>query len=287
MLFAQTQEISKVNEVLRSYLNSLIEAAPSIVIAIVVFLLFLIAANFGRGFAIRMSDRVTDDESLKSLFGTLSRVAIIVVGLFCAASILFPGLQAGHLVGVLGLSSVAVGFAFKDIFQNFLAGVLILAQRPFQFGDQIIVTDFEGTVEDITIRSTLLKTYDGERVIIPNAHIYSSPVQVRTAHDVRRTRFSTGIGYDEDIDRGREVIMEALASCSEILQEPAPQVVVTEHGDSSVNFEVRFWTDSKIGNIVAARDEVATRVKNALDEADIEIPYPYRTVEFFDLTSDE
>jgi len=274
-------------EATREYGWMAVEGIPTLLMALAVLGLFAVASSIARNLARNSAQRIVQDESLENLFGTLARIGVLVVGIFCAAGVLFPGLSAGHLVSVLGLSSVAVGFAFKDIFENFLAGVILLAQRPFQIGDQIIVDGFEGTIEDITIRSTYIKTYDSERVIIPNSTLYSSPVQVRTAFDARRTRFGTGIGYDEDVRAGRSVIEEALASCEHILEDPAPQVVVTDHADSSVNFQVRFWTESRAGDVVKARDEVATKVKKALDDSDIEIPYPYRTVEFFDMTESD
>lgn len=276
----------EMTDVLTGYLNTFLEALPSLAISVVLFLIFWIAANLARNLVASVSESAVDDKSLQNLFGTIARVALIVIGLFASASVLFPGLSAGDLVGVLGLSSVAVGFAFKDIFQNFLAGVLILAQRPFQIGDQIIANDYEGTVEDIHIRSTQIKTYAGERVIIPNSQIYGSAIQVRTAFDKRRTTFQTGIGYGEDIDQGRDVIMEAVEACEGVLDDPAPQIYVSSHGDSAVVFDVRYWTDSHSGSVARAKNEVATRVKYALDDADIEIPYPYRTIEFFDMSDD-
>ncbi len=284
--FAATPGLTNLTDAAREYFNSLIASIPSILTALVVLVVFWIAAGLARNLATRLSEQVTDDPNLKRLFGTLARIGTLVIGLFCTASILFPGLNAGDLVAVLGLSSVAVGFAFKDIFENFLAGILILIQRPFVIDDQICVAGYEGIVENINIRSTSLKTFDSERVIIPNSTIYSSEVQVRTAFETRRTTFSTGIGYDEDIERGRETIEEVLQGCETILEEPAPQVLVTGHGDSSIDFDVRFWTDSRKSNVVAARNEVATRVKEALDEAGIEIPYPYRTVELFEMDAE-
>ncbi len=267
-----------------SYGEGFLETLPTLALAIGVLVVFWIASGFIRNLVKRLSSEAIDDENLEKLFGTIARVGVLVVGMFVSASVLFPGLEAGDLVAVLGLSSVAVGFAFKDIFQNFLAGILILLQRPFHINDQIIVDDFEGTIEDISIRATKLKTYNGERVIIPNSALYSSPVTVRTAFDTRRTVFSTGVGYDEDVDASREVIRDALDDCEHVLDDPAPQVYTSSHGDSSVNFDVRYWTKSHSSNVAKAKNEVATKVKAALDEADIEIPYPYRTVEFHDLS---
>jgi small-conductance mechanosensitive channel len=270
-----------------AYGNAALAKLPTLLMALGALIVFVLLASIARALARRSAQRLVHDESLENLFGTLAHIGVLVIGVFCAAGVLFPGLSAGHLVSVLGLSSVAIGFAFKEIFENFLAGVLILAQRPFRIGDQIIVSGFEGTIEDISIRSTSIKTYDSERIIIPNSELYNSPVQVRTAYDERRSKFATGIGYAEDIEAGREAIAEALASCETILEDPAPTVIVNGHGDSSVHFEVRFWTESRAGDVVAGRDEVATKVKYALDESDIEIPYPYRTVEFHDMSDDE
>jgi small-conductance mechanosensitive channel len=277
------QVYRQVTESVTNYGESALEALPTFALALVVFIAFWVAARVASGIVSRVAGEATDDESLTMLFGTIARVTVLVIGGFVAASVLFPGLKAGDLVAVLGLSSVAIGFAFKDIFQNFLAGILILLQRPFHINDQIIVTGYEGTVEDISIRATKLKTYSGERVIIPNSDIYSSAVTVRTAFDTRRTVFGTGIGYGEDVDEGREVILEALERCEHVLDDPAPQVYTASHGDSSVNFDVRYWTKSHSGQVAKAKSEVATKVKKALDDADIEIPYPYRTVEFYDM----
>lgn len=277
-------KIVEVQHVLMGYANDAIAILPSIVIAAVVFLVFLVLASVLQKVVGKLSAKVTDDASLQSLFGTTTRVIVIVFGVFAAAATVFPGLSAGDLIGVLGLTSVAIGFAFKDIFQNFLAGVLILAQRPFHIGDQIVTNDFEGTVEKINIRSTEIRTYDGQLVILPNGSIYINPVTVRTAFPLRRTTFAAGIGYDEDIDTARQVIYDALADCDDVVDDPAPQVYVSAHDSSSVNFDVRYWTKPQIADVWKAKDEVGTKIKYALDAAGIEIPYPYRTVEFHDLT---
>ncbi len=280
----QVAQLVKLQDVLVGYANGFLAVLPAIIIAIVVLLIFVGVAALAKAMIARVSQRFTDDASLQSLFGTITKVLVMVIGAFAAAAIIFPGLSVGNLVSVLGLSSVAIGFAFKDIFENFLAGILILSGRPFVIGDQIDTNGLEGTVEHISIRNTSLKTYDGQRVIIPNSKIFTNPVTVRTAFDKRRTTFVTGIGYDEDIEQARAVIMEAVQSCEAVLDDPAPQVLLMEHGDSSVNFDIRYWTPSRVKGVKNAQDEVATAVKYALDKADIEIPYPYRTVEFFDKT---
>ncbi len=280
----QAAQLLEFHEILLGYANDFLEILPAIAIALIVLALFVVAANLLKKLVSGFSRRFTVDKNLQSLFGQLTKVLVIVLGVFTAAAIVFPGLSAGHLVSVLGLTSVAIGFAFKDIFQNFLAGILILSGRPFRIGDQIETNGLEGTVEHISIRNTTIETYDGQLIIIPNSHIFTNPTTVRTARDLRRTTFATGIGYDEDIDSAREVIREAVNSCEHVLDDPEPQIYVSEHAASSVNFDVRYWTKSSIASVWKARDEVATSIKYALDEAGIEMPYPYRTVEFSDKT---
>ena len=277
-------ELVGLTQVLTEYANDAIRLLPSLVLAIIVVAIFWIAAKIGRSVTERASSRFVEDSSLQSLFGTLVAVAIIAMGVFAAAALIFPGLEAGDIIAVLGLSSVAIGFAFKDIFENFLAGILILSRRPFKIGDEIQTGDHEGRVEEITFRSTRIHTYDGQRIVVPNAEIFKNPVIVRTAFVWRRSSFAAGIAYGEDIETARKVIRRAVASCEEVIDDPAPDIFCWEHAESSVNFEVRYWTRSQIKHIVRARDQVATAIKYALDEAGIEIPFPYRTVEFFDMT---
>jgi small-conductance mechanosensitive channel len=271
---AAASGVARLTEAARDYLDSLIAAVPMLVTALVVLILFWIGAGVARNVASTLSEQVTDDENLKSLFGTIARLTVIIVGLFVTASILFPGLKAGDLVAVLGLSSVAIGFAFKDIFENFLAGILILIQRPFHIDDQIVACGYEGVVEDIKIRSTMIRTFDGERVIIPNSDIYSSAVRVKTAYEKRRTTFETGIGYDEDVEKGRQTILEALESVESILDDPSAEAVVNELGGSAVIVRGYYWINvfDLEPNLLQIRSQALNAVKENLLDAGFELP---------------
>lgn len=271
-------------EVGQEYVNNFLLMLPTLVMAMVILVAFLFISKMGKKAARKIAATVTENPSLQNLAGTIAGVILTTIGIFAAATIVFPGLRAGDLVAVLGLSSVAIGFAFKDIFQNFLAGILLLWQRPFIVGDQIDVGDLGGTVQNIDIRSTSIRSYNGQLIVVPNSDIYTSAITVNTSEDKRRSCFDTGIGYGEDIENAREVIKAAVDKCELILSTPAPDILVTGHGDSSVDFRVLYWTKSDRRTEVLARDQIATGIKYALDEADIEIPYPYRTVEFFDKT---
>ena len=257
---------------------------PHLAIGLVVLLAFWIVGRLVRRAAHAAGQRTRLDPQLADVLGSLAVVLITTLGFFVGAVIVFPAFQPGDLVAGLGITSVAVGFAFKDILQNFFAGILILLRRPFHIGDQIRVRDFEGQVEAITTRSTRLKTYDGERVVIPNGDVYTSSILVRTAYDRRRVTFTVGIGYPESIEEARETIRRVVQEAEGVLPEPGPWVYVEELGASSVNFTVYFWTGSQQANTLRVRDRVATAIKQALDARGIEIPFPHTVLLFHDQT---
>ncbi len=253
-------------------------------IGLLVLLLFYVAGRLVRRAAHAAGERTRLDVRLADVFGTLAVVLFTASGALVAAVIVFPSFTPAGLVQGLGVTSVAVGFAFKDILQNFFAGVLILLRRPFVVGDQIRVKDFDGTVEEINTRSTRLRTYDGERVIVPNGDVYTSSILVHTAYPARRVRFTVGIGYPDSIDEARATILRAVAAAEGVHADPGPWAYVEELAGSSVNFAVYFWTDSPQAHVLEVRDRVATGIKLALDRAGIDMPFPHRVVLFHDQT---
>jgi small-conductance mechanosensitive channel len=160
------------------------------------------------------------------------------------------------------------------VLQNFFAGILILWRRPFIVGDEIKIREFEGTVEDITTRSTRVRTYDGERAVLPNGDVYTHAILVRSAYESRRVRLMVGIGYKDSIESARKIIHEVLRKTEGVQTDPGPWVYVSELAPSSVNFLIYFWTASSQANVLALIDEVTTGIKLALDRANIDIPYP-------------
>ena len=251
---------------------------PYLMLGALVFVLFVIGARLIKGILITAGRRTRLDLTLADLLGRLASAVTIILGLFVAAVIIFPTFSPGDLIAGLGITSVAIGFAFKDVLQNFFAGILILWRRPFIVGDEIQVGTYEGTVEEITTRSTRVKTYDGERAVLPNGDVYTSAVLVRTAYKNRRVRLSIGIGYQDSIERARSVIREVLQETEGVLREPTPSVFVAELAPSAVNFNVFFWTNSHQASVLRVIDSATTAIKLALDEAGIDIPYPHTVV---------
>ena len=202
-------------------------------------------------------------------------------------TIVFPSLTPAKALTALGLGSVAIGFAFKDVFENFLAGILILLREPFALDDFIECSGIEGQVSEITIRDTHIRQTDGQLVVMPNAILFKQPVTVRTSQNLRRAEITVGVAYDEDVDAARDVIYDAVVAVDMVRDDVRDvQVFAKEFGASSVDYQVTWWTGSRPVDIRASRDKVVASIKRALDDAGIEIPFPYRTLTFKDSTKD-
>lgn len=253
---------------------------PLIGVGIVVFIIFLFLASGIRKLIELAAKRAKLDVMISSLVARIGYIVMIILGLFVAATVIFPGVRAGDIFAGLGIGSVALGFAFKDVLQNLFAGFLLLLYRPFHIGDQIKVKDYEGTIEDITVRATKMKTYDGERVVIPNSDLYMNAVLVRTAFSSRRTKIIVGIGYNEDLEKARRVMLNVLKQTEGVLENPAPDVDVVELADSSVNMRALFWSSPVQSNVRKTTDKVISGIKKALDAEGIEIPFPQRVLQF-------
>jgi small-conductance mechanosensitive channel len=267
--------------------NSLIVLLPNLILALIVFAIFWFGARGLKSLVRRLTRRHRQARNLGLVLGRLSQGVVILIGLFVALSIVIPSFKVGDLVQLLGISGVAFGFAFRDILQNFLAGILILLTEPFQIDDQIVFKNFEGTVEDIQTRATTIRTYDGRRVVIPNSELFTNSVTVNTAWDNRRLQYDVGIGYGDDIDRAKQLIMEAVANLEVVLKEPAPDVLVMELAESTVNIRVRWWINPpRRAEALDTRDKVLTAIKNKLTANGIDLPFPTQQILFHDQTEE-
>ncbi|HEY9674514.1 MAG TPA: mechanosensitive ion channel family protein [Waterburya sp.] len=272
---------------IQAMINGLIIMLPNIVLAAIVFAMFYCAARSVKYLVKRLTRRHRQARSLGLVLGRLSQGAILLVGLFVALSIVIPSFKARDLIQLLGIGGVAIGFAFRDILQNFLAGILILLTEPFQLDDQIIFKDFEGTVEGIQTRATTIRTYDGRRIVIPNADLFTNSVMVNTAFQNRRLEYDVGIGYGDDIEQAKQLILEAVRSVDGVLREPAPDVLVIDLAASTVNIRVRWWIQPpRKADALVTRDKVLTAIKNTLTAHGIDLPFPTRQILFHDQTEE-
>lgn len=275
-------EISQAWTTIQQLINGFFAAAPRFLLATVIVLLFYVAGKGVRALVRHHVERRKEPGTLEIALGRLAQTGMVTLGILVAVAAAFPTFTPGNLISALGVGGVAIGFAFKDIFQNFLAGILILVTKPFRVGDQIIFNTYEGTVEDIQTRATYIKTYDGRRVVLPNSDLYTNPVTVNTAFSHRRVQYDIGIGYGDDIERAKQIILQVLNDAEGVDPDPKADVIVVNLAESSVNLRARWWSKSQVIDVLLGQDKVLTEVKKQLQANGIDIPYPTRQILFHD-----
>ena len=258
---------------------------PKMGIALLVFLLFWLIARAVRS-TMQRATFGDGHPALSLVFGRLAFWLLLIVGIFVALTIVLPSLTPGQLISGLGIGGLALGFAFQDIFQNLIAGIMILVRQPFRVGDEIESGDYEGRVEAIETRATFIRTFDNRRVIIPNKQIYSDPLKVMTAYDKRRSEYSVGIGYGDDIATAKATMLEAIAGISGVLDHPEPEVFVWTLDASWITLKARWWTDSSRRSETQARSDVIEAIAGALTKAGIDMPFDTQVVLFHDQTEE-
>jgi small conductance mechanosensitive channel len=280
-----TEAISTLLDKMQAILKGFILLLPNMVLALIVFAVFLFVARAIKKVVRNLTRDRRQARNLGMVLGRLAQGTTILVGLFISLSIVIPSLKASDLVQLLGISGVAIGFAFRDILQNFLAGILILLTEPFQIDDQIVFKNFEGTVENIETRATTIKTYDGRRIVIPNSELFTNSVTVNTAFDNRRLEYDIGIGYGDDIDEAQGLILEAIHETHGVLETPAPDAIVVELAGSTVNIRARWWVaPPRRLDVLDMQDRVLTNIKNKLMANGIDLPFPTQQILFHDQT---
>ncbi len=259
---------------------SFTEAIPSLVIAVLILLITGIIATFAAKITDGLTGKTELRPSLRNLVETLVKLGVWLLGLFIAAIVVFPDLTPGSLFAGLGIGALAIGFAFQDIFENFLAGVLIMLREKMRIGDVIECEGIDGAVEHITLRETHLRRASGELTVVPNAFLFKNPVEIITDAKQRRHQLVIGVSYDTDLDKAADVIRKAVEGIEAVNKDEDIDVFATEFNSSSVDFLVRWWAGSSAGAAATSKDQIMRAIKKGLDDAGIEIPFPYITHTF-------
>ena len=257
-----------------------IELLPNVAIAFAVLIVTAIVARLAVGIGGRLTGRSHIRNDLKQLIRTLIKLAVWIVGILLALTILVPSFTFGGVIAGLGIGALAIGFAFQDIFENFLAGVLIMLREKMQIGDDIEAEGVDGKVEKITLRETHIRQFSGELTIMPNSMIFKNAVKIFTDPGQRRFQIMVGVSYDADLEQARKAIHDAVVSVEGIMPDNGADVYAREFGASSIDFLVRWWVDTRTSSLFEVQNAVVLAIKTALDDAKIEIPYPYVTHTF-------
>lgn len=260
----------RLNGTLRQLAEDAVDSIPAMIGVMIVTVATWLIAKGVRFSAFRWAQRTEGDRSTEILIGRLGYGAVWIVGAVVALGVW--GIDFATMLGALGLTSVAIGFSLKDVLSNYISGVILLSARPFHIGDQVVINGYEGTITQVQLRSTTLKTYDGRMIYIPNQEVFQASITNNTATQYVRSSVMVGIDYDANIAEAREVIVTAIKTLQQVQPNPMPEVLVNELAASTVNLEVRFWVDSHRASFLETTSVVAQQVKEALQVHNIEMP---------------
>lgn len=261
---------------IRGYYASFVDLLPKLALAIVVFLLLLAVARFVRGFSQKRLQRRMDDPLLVRFIANLMGMVVVIMALLLALNIVGLSGVAVGMLSTAGVGAFVIGFAFKDIGENFLAGIVLAFSRPFRIGDTVELGGYEGKVVALNLRDTQMKTPDGKDIFIPNSNIVKNPVVNHTLDHFMREEFVVRLNYSADIGKATSVIQEILDATNEVLHSDgkAPEVVYHEMSSTSISLLVRYWLDNsnKSAPAVKVKKQLFDRVKEALKSQKISLP---------------
>lgn len=259
----------------QEYVDPVISAATTVVLFVVAFVVIYLLGKYFMTRTVEKSLRRRDlDEAIVGLGVSATAVVTAVVSVALAATIAGFGVVLAAFATLGGALALAVGFAAQDLIANFVAGIFIMQDEPFEVGDWIEWNGNSGVVREIQLRVTKLDTFDNELVTVPNSDLASSAVVNNVANDRRRISVGFGIGYDDDIEHARGAIIEEGTNIDGVLDEPEPTAPVTGLGDSAVVFSGRIWIDPDESSVGAVRAQYLEAVKQRFDAEGIDMPYP-------------
>ncbi|HDQ73424.1 MAG TPA: mechanosensitive ion channel family protein [Chloroflexi bacterium] len=249
---------------------------PNLIVALVVFVATLLLAEWAARSTHRAVKRQSADSETMLLLSRIARWTVLIIGTVVALQqVRFD--VTGFVAG-LGLLGFTIGFALQDISRNFVAGILLLVRQPFGVGDAVEVAGHAGSVLDINVRDTVLKTWDGEKVILPNMDVFANPIINYTELPLRRRTIRLGLGYGEDVNRAKRLFMETIRGVEGVATEPVPELLVEELGDSALTLVLRFWIDQSKHALFGVHSAVVQAIKEVAEREEIDLPYPTQTV---------
>ena len=266
---------------IESWVDALILMLPNFVVAIVLVILFVVLAKITRNIVGRLLDRVSHNTAINRLISAMLYIIVIIIGSFIALGVLNLDKTVTSLLAGAGIIGLALGFAFQDTFANFISGVIIATRRPFRIGDIVETNDFFGTVMQMNLRTTVLRTPQAQKIIIPNKSVLQNPITNYSFFGERRIDLEVGISYGEDLEKVKSVTTAAIEQIDYLQKDKEVEFFYKEFGDSSINFEIRYWINFYgQTEYLKARSEGVMKIKAAYDQNDITIPFPIRTLDF-------
>jgi small conductance mechanosensitive channel len=271
-------EVMNALERLQELVLDFLVALPGVAVGIIAFIVFYILSRSFKQAVVLLVRRSRRPLYVSLLIGRLAQYGFIVFGILVSLTIALPSFQPAQLISLLGIASVAVGFAFRDILLDAVSGILLLLNTPFQTGDEIVFEEHEGTVEEIHTSFTYIVTHDNRRVIIPNGDLFTKAYVVDTAFERRRSEFDLQLAYTDDIAQAQELIQGVLQGTLGVLDKPAPDTLVMSVTTHAIIIRLRWWTYPKRANVLKVQDTILREVRTALTEAGFAQPGPHITL---------
>lgn len=267
-----------------NYWNNFVQSLPRIVLAILILIIFFYSAKYLSKFIKRKFLNADHDPLFVNFLSKTSNFLLIVIGvIFAMQAVGLSDIAKGMLAGA-GISAFIFGFAFKDIAENFLGGLILAFNRPFSLDDTIMIRDFTGHVKALNFRTTHIKTFDEKDVFLPNSIVVKEPVTNFTRDGQIRLDFAVGIAYEDDIKKAIALIIKTISPFAEIIKDKEPFTVVEELATSTVNLRIYFWVhtfDYKKG-VLELKSEVITSVKEILVKEGFSLPSDIQEIKWYD-----
>ena len=272
---------STLTEKLLNWLETTIAMLPNLVVALLVLIVFMVMGRLVRRGVKHMLEKTTRNKTIINLLETIVGVLIVGIGVFIALSVLKLDGAVTSLLAGAGIIGLALGFAFQDIASNFISGIILSIRHPFGIGDIIETNGFYGEVEKMNLRNTIIRTPKGQIVYIPNKSVFENPLENFTSSGLRRIDLSCGVSYGDDLQKAKEVAIEAVKGLDNYNADKGIDFYYEEFGGSSINFNIHFWVNfRKNPDFLSARSDAIIAITKAFDENDIMIPFPIRTLDF-------
>lgn len=271
------EEITNVKTISKEYLEKFLGFLPDLLGAILWLVIGWWLIKIFVGYLRKFFNKTNHDPALTKFLLNLTNGILLVLLLISVVGMM--GIETTSFIAILGAAGLAIGLALQGSLSNFAGGVLILLLKPFKLGDWIEVNGISGSVKDISMFYTRLNTFGNQLAIIPNGELSNENIINYSAEDKRRDAITIGISYESNIKLAKDTLLNLLHEQKNILEDPAPAVVVTELADSSVNLSVRFW--ARIDDYWDCHWYTIEEAKTRLEAAGISIPFPQRDVHFF------
>jgi small conductance mechanosensitive channel len=275
------EAIEKVVAKLDSWVELFITMLPNIAVSILLLILFVVLAKAGSRIFKKVFSKASHNKTVEDLFSTIIYYTILGIGIFIILGILQLDKAVTSLLAGVGVVGLALGFAFQDITANFISGIILAFRKPFSIGDVVEVNGIMGVVYRTTLRVSVIRTFQGQEVYLPNKDVLQNPIYNYSVLGKRRIDLAVGISYGEDLEKVESVVREAIGNMEGVIDKENMIFDYYEFGDSSINFNIRFWIDFPgQPGFLFLRNQAIIEIKRSFDHHDITIPFPIRTLDF-------